>query len=49
VYAEDDNGGKRRSLGLEDLAVVNEKLVDPRESGRELKDWLALSRMLDDI
>jgi ankyrin repeat protein len=49
VYAEDDNGGKRRSLSLEDLAVVNEKLVDPRESGRELKNWLALSRMLDNI
>jgi hypothetical protein len=32
-----------------DLTQVNEKLTNPRESGHELKDWLALSRMLDDI
>jgi hypothetical protein len=54
VYEEDERGGlqdknEKKSLGLEDLAVVNEKLVNPRDSGRELKDWLALSRMLDNI
>jgi ankyrin repeat protein len=54
VYEEDDEQAqvgdqKRKSLGLEDLAAVNEKLVNPRESGGELKDWLALSRMMDGI
>ncbi|KAK1908034.1 hypothetical protein P3342_013354 [Pyrenophora teres f. teres] len=30
-----------------DLAAVNEKLANPRDSGHEFKDWLALTRMLD--
>jgi len=30
-----------------DLAAVNEKLTNPRDSGHEFKDWLALTRMLD--
>jgi hypothetical protein len=42
----DEKGGKKNVL---DLEKVNEKLINVRESGGELKDWLALSKLLDEI
>ncbi|KAF1835280.1 ankyrin [Decorospora gaudefroyi] len=39
---------QRNTLDL-DLEAVNDKLLMKRESGTELKDWLALSRMLDGL
>ena len=40
-------------MGILDLEIVNEKLSSPkvvqRESGGELADWLALTRLMDGL